>query len=72
MCLRSHDLLTSAGSVAVLVRVLPAVHVYKCRLTQQGVRVLVERPVHRTEFQEYEAFDPNDERKRKGACDLVS
>ena len=28
-----------------------------CRLKKQGIRVLVERPVHRTEFPEYEAFD---------------
>lgn len=28
-----------------------------CRLHKQGIRVLVERPVHRTEFPEFEAFD---------------
>lgn len=27
------------------------------RLHKQGIRVLVERPVHRTEFPEFEAFD---------------
>ncbi len=28
------------------------------RLHKQGLRVVVERPVHRTEFPEYDAFDP--------------
>ena len=28
-----------------------------CRLQKQGMRVLVEKPVHRTEFPEFDAFD---------------
>lgn len=32
-----------------------------CRLQKQGIKVLVERPVHRTEFPEYDAFDPEND-----------
>ena len=36
---------------------LPSVYIWLCRLQKQGIRVLVERPVHRTEFPEFDAFD---------------
>lgn len=34
---------------------------HACRLQQRGLKVLVERPVHRTEFPEYGAFDPDND-----------
>ena len=36
---------------------LSKVCIWLCRLQQQGIRVLVEKPVHRTEFPEFDAFD---------------
>ena len=36
---------------------LSIVRLWLCRLQKQGIRVLVERPVHRTEFPEFDAFD---------------
>ena len=40
---------------------MPAVRLTRavtCRLEARGLRVLVERPVARTEFPEYDAFHP--------------
>lgn len=42
------------------------------RLQKKGLRVLVERPVHRTEFPEYEAFDPEEDGKAFNAVQSVT
>lgn len=51
------ELVLTLVDTDMYVMALPSVYVWLCRLQKQGIRILVERPVHRTEFPEFDAFD---------------